>query len=129
MKKFGVSVLLGLFALSVFVGSVSARPQYKKVSDERYKDSPIAEAAADAKCNLCHFGKSKKNRNDFGKALSKYLNKDVYTELKSDADKLNEAVTKALEKVEGEKNPEGEAYGDRIKAGKLPGSVEEEEAE
>lgn len=112
-------------ALVVLIGNASARPQYKKVVDERVKGSPIEAAAAEAKCNLCHFGTSKKNRNDFGKALSKYIDKDAFEKLKGDAAKLDEAIKEALKKAEADKNPAGEVYGDRIQAGKLPGSIEE----
>jgi hypothetical protein len=129
MKRFGLSALTGLFVLSLFVGSVSARPQYKKVVDDRYKASKIEAALEEVKCNLCHFGTSKKNRNDFGKALTEHLNKDLFDELKGDADKLNDAITKALDKAEAKANPNGEKYGERISKGELPGTIEEADEE
>lgn len=129
MKKFALSTLLGLFALAVLVSNAAARPDYKKASDMKFEESPIAEKVKEAKCNLCHFGKTKKNRNDYGIALSKHINKETYTEMKSDKPALIKKVGEALDKLDEEKNPEGETYGDRIKAGKLPGSIEVEPAE
>jgi len=129
MKKAGLIMLCGLLA-AVFIGwsqSASARPQYKKEHDAKYKDSKIAGALKEAKCNACHYGKSKKNRNDYGKALEKSgLSKKSYTELKSDKPALAKHVKEALEKVLKEKNADGETFGDRIKAGKLPGTAPKE---
>ena len=121
MKKAGLLLLCCAFAvvLVCVTSSVDARPQYKKEQDEMYKGAPVEEALKEAKCNACHYGKSKKNRNDYGKALEKAgLTKDKFEELKSDKDALAEHTKKALEKVlEGEA---GKEFADRIKAGKLP---------
>ena len=125
MKKAGLLVLCGVFALALVIAakSVDARPQYKKEHDAKYKGSSIEAALKEAKCNSCHYGKSKKNRNDYGKALEKVgLKKDKFTELKSDKAALSKHIKEALEKVLKEKNEEGETFGDRIKAGKLPGT-------
>ena len=76
----------------------------------------------------CHFGKSKKNRNDYGKALSKLLKKDDYktARVKAEAEAVDKELEEAFKKVEAMKSPGGQTYGERIKAGELPGSVEEE---
>lgn len=124
MKKVAALFAIALLAVVVvcWSGKADARPQYKKVFEGHYKDSKIADAVKKEGCNVCHVGKDRKNRNDFGKALEKNLSKDKFDELKSDEGKLKEHVEKALAEAEKEKNKDGETFGDRIKAGKLPGT-------
>jgi len=104
------------------VVALSARPAsaIKPFSDEfvaKYtKDNPdLAKKVETVKCAVCHDAKDKKIRNDYGKALDKLLDK------KADA-KDKEKIQKALDTVFDEKVPgKEETFGDRIKAGKLPG--------
>jgi len=72
-----------------------------------------AGAVAKAKCNLCHEGKSKKNKNAYGKLL------DALLDRKKDA-KNPEKIREALAKVESEKSSSGVTYGELFKEGKLP---------
>ena len=129
MKKAGILTLCGLVA-AVFVGlsgTADARPQYKKAHDAKYKESSIAGDLKTAKCNSCHYGKKKKDRNDYGQALVKAgLTEEQYKELKKDKEALAKVIDEALEKVLKEKSASGESFGDRIKAGKLPGTNPEE---
>ena len=130
MKKVGLLLL----ALAAAVGLVSltnsadARPQYRDGLYAKYEvDKTDKEhfLVKDA-CNSCHFGKSKKNRNDFGKALIKGgLTKDNFNKLKKDKPALSKHVKEVLEKVLKEKNADGEVYGDRIKDEKKPGTAPE----
>ena len=130
MKSFrflGVFALVAAAFIVMQAQPVSARPQYKKQFDAAYKDSKIAAAAKEAKCNVCHYGKSKKNRNDYGKALSKLgLTKDSYNEIKSDKAALAKKVDGALKAVLKVKSSGGETFGALIEAGKLPGTAPEE---
>ena len=115
------------FVLALAV-QADARPDYKKAFEAHYKgNEKVAAAAAEAKCNVCHYGKSKKNRNDYGKALSKLLNKDIYTELKSDKPALIEKATEALKKTEAAKKADGKSFGELLKGGSLPGTAPPEE--
>ena len=123
MKRFGAFCLLAAVALVWSTSTARARPQYKKEFDAVYKDSKIAAAAKEAKCNNCHYGKSKKNRNDYGKALSKHLSKKVYNELKKDKPALAKKVRESLQAVLKEKSSSGDTFGERIEAGKLPGTA------
>ena len=84
MKKAGILVLCGLVAAMLvgYVGSVDARPNYPKVFGKVEGFKNIEKEATEAKCNVCHYGKDKKNRNDFGKALVKGgLKKEAYNEV------------------------------------------------
>ncbi|MEO8496051.1 MAG: hypothetical protein ABI614_13350 [Planctomycetota bacterium] len=125
MKKVGVLTLCGLVAAMLvgFSGTVDARPQYNKAHDEMHKDASNAKEMTDAKCNKCHYGKKKTDRNDYGKALIELgLTKENFDAKKEDKEGLEKDIKEALKKVLEEKNPDGETYGDRIKAGKFPGT-------
>jgi len=132
MKKAGILALCGLLAtmLISFVGTADARPQYKKENEAKYKGSSIEDALKEAKCNACHYGTgkdNKKNRNDYGKALIKLgLTKENYDAKKGDKEAFEKQIVETLEKVLKEKSQDGETFGDRIKAGKLPGTNPEE---
>ncbi len=130
MRNLGL-VLVSLFMVGLVVQTAEARPDYKKAATAKWSESKIAEILKTEKCNLCHYGKTKKNRNDLGKALIKCgLTKEKYTELKSDKPKLLKYATEILTKAEGEKSANGKKFGELIKAGKDPSTdpevVEEE---
>ncbi len=127
MKKFVVTLVLGTLAFAVCLGSAQARPPYAKEFGAKYvegnKDTKFTEAVAAAKCNVCHDAKSKskKDRNEYGKALSEHLSEADFKKLKDDAEALKKKIIEALEKTEADKNAAEKTYGDLIKAGQLPG--------
>lgn len=92
--------------------------KYVKEKPANDKEKAFAEAVAKAKCNVCHEGKKKKDRNVYGKELAKLLDK------KTDKDKVDK-IQKALDKVakmnSNEKDKKSPKFGDLIAAGKLPG--------
>ena len=125
MNKVSTVVALTLIAVTLHLTNATdaeARPPYKKQFEARYKDPQIVAAVKEAKCNVCHYGKSKKNRNDYGSALSKLVTKDTYKELRKDKEALAKKVDEAMAKVEKEKSEGGSAFGDLLKEGKLPGT-------
>ena len=128
MKKLAVS-LLSVFVLGVFAQSAFALPAVAKLwIEDAYAKSPVAEAAKEAKCNVCHFGTSKKNRNDYGQALSTLgVTKANYDALKGDSEKLNAALKDMFKKGEAAKSVSGKTFGELIQAGKLPGTAPEGE--
>jgi len=79
--------------------------------------TPLAAAVETAKCNVCHVGKSKKDRNAYGEALAERLDK------KEDAKNV-EKIRRALEEVAALPSEPGKAdaptFGALIKDGKLP---------
>ena len=108
--------------VATFVGAfiVSASPAFavKQFYDE-FKEVYVnkgnldASAVAKAKCNICHEGKSKKDKNAYGKLLDQLLDR------KKDA-KNPEKIRQALAAVESQKSPSGQTYGSLFKEGKLP---------
>ncbi len=120
MKKVVVTglcfaVVVG-FALVLTSDSANARPQYKKSWDKLYMTDGSAMAKAlggKSNCNVCHDGKDKKKRNDYGMALGKLTGKNL-----KDADKIEAD----LKKVAGmhSKGDDSPTFGKLIEEGKLP---------
>lgn len=127
MKYFGWLVVFGFIggALLASLEPAQAVDAFKKEFEAKYvkKDggSPeevaFAAAVGKAKCNVCHYGTNKKNRNDYGKALDELLDK------KADV-KDKEKIAAALDTVADMKSKPGDesapTFGDLIKQGKLP---------
>jgi hypothetical protein len=134
MKKFGLApslmAVICVVALGVGALSAHARQQYSNSFKEKYCDpkskdpavEKLIKAVETAKCNTCHVGKTKKERNKYGQELGKLLGKD-----QKDKDK----ITKALEDVEkikvDDKDPKSKTYGDLLKNGTLPGGDEKKD--
>lgn len=103
---------LALVAMSADSNRAEARSGYLKGFKGLYKN--LEKQVGEKKCNVCHFGKKKKNRNDYGKALSKIVKKN---------EKDKKKIKEALKKVEKEKSSvKDKTFGDLIKDGKLPGT-------
>jgi cytochrome c2 len=81
--------------------------------------SPLATAVEAAKCNVCHVGKNKKDRNAYGEELAKLLDKKTDKEDKAKIKQALEAVAKLPSKEAGK------TFGDLIAAGQLPGGPAE----
>jgi hypothetical protein len=103
----------GLF-LSISANQAEARPNYfKKAFLKVYTNHAEAKKA---KCNTCHFGKKKKNMNDYGVAIKKALGKKKVKDV--------DVIKAALKKVEPEKSKiDGKTFGELLKDGKLPGTA------
>ncbi len=111
-------------ALAIGLGAIGQEAFAIKQFSDQFKElyvkegTPLAAEVETAKCNVCHKGKKKTDRNSYGEALAKLLDK------KADKDDI-EKIRKALETVANESsNPEDPAaptFGDLIEAGKLPG--------
>lgn len=127
MKNVGIGSLVVVVVLALGAGPAWAIPPFKKAFDDKYGTvESIKTASAELKCNVCHFGNSKKNLNDYGKALKMLVKKDDYKadRLQAEADKVKSELDAAMTKVEAEKSKDGEKFGDRLKAGRVPGTPE-----
>jgi len=123
MKKVCVCFVIGLVAVAWTMQSASALPPFNKEWVAKYNPGDKNAAYAEAKCNVCHEGTSKKMKNEYGKAVGKFLTKAKYTEIKEDDAAAKKYILDGLQKAEAEKNGGGKPYGDLIKAGKLPGGA------
>ena len=121
MSRYACLVTL---AMTSVVGGLSREAfAIKQFADEfkamYVKDgTPLAAAVEQAKCNVCHVGKSKKDHNAYGVALAERLDK------KEDAKNV-EKIKKALEEVAALSRDPSKAdaptFGKLIEEGKLPG--------
>ncbi len=116
MQKNGTWMVCGaVMAALVFVATAQdaqARPKYMGAFKEAY---PTLVGEADkVKCNVCHFGDKKSNRNDYGKAVGETLGAKNVMEA--------EKIAEGLKKAEAAKNADGKTFGELIKGGKLPGT-------
>ncbi len=130
MKSVFLLALCGLIALGTQLAQVAQGIEpFKKEFENKYvKKEPstdaekaFAAAATKAKCNVCHVGKTKKTRNEYGKALHDLLDR------KTDAKNIPK-IQAALDQVAGmksnPKDPGSPTFGDLIKEGKLPSGQE-----
>lgn len=115
--------VLGI-AVAVFAGS-AARPAFaiKQFFDEfktmYVKDgSPLAAEVETAKCNVCHVGKSKKDRNAYGNALAELLDKK---EDAKNVEKIKQALADVAKMPSDPNNKDSATFGKLIEEGKLPG--------
>lgn len=121
-------VVLG--AMVVVVVGASSRPAfaikeffdefkavYVKPDSADANDKALVAEVETAKCNVCHVGSSKKERNSYGNALADLLDKKE--------DKKNpEKIRQALDTVAAMPSADGApTFGELLKQGKLPGAA------
>lgn len=80
--------------------------------------TPLAAAVESAKCNVCHKGKSKKDRNPYGEALAKLLDKK---DDKENKDKIRQALETVAKESSNPADASAPTFGALIEQGKLPG--------
>jgi hypothetical protein len=92
--------------------------KYVDTESKNPKEVAFAKVVKEAKCNVCHKGKKKKDMNPYGVELKKLLDK------KTDKKDIKK-IQAALEKVAGMKSdPKAEkapTFGELIQQRKLPG--------
>lgn len=115
--------LMGVVAAAVALGSARDAFAIKQFADEfkaMYvkEGTPLAAAVESAKCNVCHAGKSKKDRNAYGNALAELLDKDAD---KKDAAKIQAALAEVAGLPSDPAKADSPTFGSLIEAGKLPG--------
>jgi hypothetical protein len=127
MKNLCLLVLAG-FVVGALVGQAHVAhgiEPFKKEFEAKYvKKEPatdaektFAAAAEKAKCNVCHVGKTKKVRNEYGKALGKLVTKKDNKETA----KIQHALDEVAAMKSKPDDPSSPTFGDLIKEGKLPG--------
>lgn len=94
--------------------------QFKEVYVK--EGTPLAAEVEAAKCNVCHKGKSKKDRNAYGEALAKLLDKKAD---KENVEKIREALAAVGKESSDPSNPSAPTFGALIEEGKLPGGPAE----
>lgn len=103
------------FAIKEFFDEFKA--VYVKPDSSDANEKALAAEVETAKCNVCHAGSSKKERNAYGNALADLLDKK---EDKKDTAKIRAALETVAAKPSGDGKP---TFGELIKQGKLPGGT------
>lgn len=116
----GVALVVGFssspaFAIKEFFDEFKA--VYVKPDSSDANEKALAAEVETAKCNVCHAGSSKKERNPYGNALADLLDKK---EDKKDTAKIRGALEKVAAMPSGDGKP---TFGELIKQGKLPGAA------
>ena len=120
------SACLAVLGLA-FVAGGPARDAFaiKQFADEfkamYVKDgTPLADAVAEAKCNVCHMPSSKKERNAYGHALAERLDKK---EDAKNVEKIKQALQEVAALSSDPSKPDAPTFGTLIEQGKLPGGA------
>ena len=123
-------MVLAFAVMGMVVGSTTPALAIKEFNDywtkvhvEGSKDAAFKELATSAKCNICHVNGEKKTvRNEYGTTISKLVKaKELKPIAKSDPAKFEAAMNEAFEKAAAAKAKDGKTFGEKIKAGQLPG--------
>ncbi len=118
------SIAVAAVLMSIEEKPAQARTKYLKPFLANYKN--IEKEAKKAKCNVCHYGKKRKNCNDYGEAMKKNFAKNKRKKNEKNA----EIIKKVLKKTEKIKSSvKGKTFGDLIKDGKLPGKAPKQKKE
>lgn len=105
-----VSIVAILVSVGLTLPEAAAQKQYKEAFEKAYP--ALAAQIKEADCNICHYGKSKRNLNDYGKAMGEALGAKKV----KDEDKIAEALKKAGEA----KDADGKTFASVIEGGALP---------
>lgn len=123
-SRWALAMAVVLSAAVILVSNAQAIPPFAKVFKETYGgNAAIAKGIEEQKCNVCHKGTKKTEKNAYGIALH-----DVGAEKKmNDAFKADEAAAakkfvEILKKAEEKKSASGKTFGELLKDGKLPGA-------
>jgi mono/diheme cytochrome c family protein len=128
MKKLFALALTGLVSGGVWANADAAwaiksfsdqfLDMYVKADSTEAADVALAGAVKTAKCNVCHKGKNKKERNAYGQALSELLDKKADAK---DIDKIRASLEKVAAMPSNPADAASPTFGALIKEGKLPG--------
>lgn len=112
-------------AVGVLLAAASSRPALAiKQFETEFKavyvkeGTPLAAEVANAKCNVCHMGKDKKDRNAYGQALADRLDKKAD---KDNAEKIRKVLAEVAALPSDPANAGAPTFGQLIEQGKLPG--------
>jgi hypothetical protein len=106
-----------VFGIDAFKKEFVAK--YVKKDPTTDEEKAFAAAVTKANCNVCHVGKTKKVRNEYGKALDELLDKKA--DMK-DTKKIQDALDKVGAMKSDPKNDASPTFGELFSQGKLPNS-------
>jgi len=129
MNRTGMHAFVLGLGVALLCGAM-ARPAWaiKQFQDEFKhlyvkEGSPLAAEVERVKCNVCHVGTSKKERNAYGQALDERLDKKTDKDDKEKIRKMLEEVAALPSNPSSSPNAASPTFGALIKEGKLPVAV------
>lgn len=126
MKSRWALAVAAVATLAVFGAAqlTYAIPPFAEVFAATYgSNADIKKGIETEKCNVCHMGTKKKDKNAYGNALhDSGLEKVMGDAYKTDKEGTTKKIVEALKKTEEKKNAAGKTFGELLKAGKLPGA-------
>lgn len=124
-----VAALFGLVVLGLAMPPVKADKaffdefvaKYVKPDSSDPKDQAFKATVDKVRCNVCHVGRTKKNRNIYGQALDKLLDRQTDKENKP---KIRAALDTVANQHSNPDDPKSPTFGEIIQQGKLPAGGE-----
>ncbi|OYP28975.1 hypothetical protein [Rhodopirellula sp. MGV] len=124
MKRF--AILFGCFAL--LASPALATSDFNKMWKEKYisgddANEDLKKTARKHGCYICHVSGEKKDvRNEYGKAVHKYLKAEDFPKdwIKDNPEEARKKIFAGLDEAAKEKSKDGDLFGDKMKAGKVP---------
>lgn len=123
--------LVALFACLMFTASpamatsVFSRFWKEEYLDRDKVDDDFYREGRRAGCYVCHVKghpDKKKARNEYGQAVHEYLDKEDFSTdwVKENPEEAKEKVLAGIKKANEHKSKDGDKFGEKLKAGKLP---------
>lgn len=95
--------------------------KYVKPESTDPKEQAFKASVEKVRCNVCHVGRAKKDRNVYGQALDKLLDRQTDKDNKPKIRAALDTVAKQHSKPDDDKSP---TFGELIDQGKLPAGAE-----
>ncbi len=129
LPSVALAVLLGLVLLGLASSPLKADKaffdefvaKYVKPDSTDPKDQAFKATVEKVRCNVCHVGRTKKNRNLYGQALDKLLDRQADKENKP---KIQAALDTVAKQHSNPDDPKSPTFGELIQQGKLPAGSE-----
>lgn len=124
MSRIVFVFLISLAATSPAVSIELFHEHWKEHYLTDNSNQPLAEFAKRAGCYICHVKGQKKQggHNEYGKALSQYLNAKDFTKewVEANPEEAKRRIVEAFQNVEEDLAADGRKYGEAIHAAVLP---------
>jgi hypothetical protein len=118
----GILVCLVSSALAISEFKNEFVKKYVNADSSNPKDVAFKELVTKADCTVCHTGTGEKpkNRNAYGKALGKFINKKTD---KKNPEKIQAGLDEVAKIKSNPDDPKSATFGELIKQGKLPATT------
>lgn len=125
MKRFAIlSLCLGFLVSPAFATSEFSKQWKSEYLGGEDVNDDFKKTARKAGCYVCHVKKEdkKKVRNEYGKAIHKFLKAEDFPKdwVKANPEEAKKKIVEGLKKAGEMKSKDGKAFGAKIKANELP---------